>query len=202
MPRRLSIDIEHIHIRGDPSLLSEPVSDIDRRLQELANDTEYMRSILLRYSSTNQGEYYSNCVDAIHELSETIYDVSEILNDLQHQVVEYHIKINILDGKIPSAPSPQRHNVQKIIVQTNTGEVEFNREEMLQVHNALTIYLEQVYLDMNKLNEDTENIGFVWRDEQYKLFYSCIEEVSYSISAGCRKLEEYRDYLASIISNI
>lgn len=193
--KKLHVNIEEIKIKGRPSLLAQPVNDIDHRMQQLATSTEDIKGTMYKYGGTNQGKQYKKACDAATELSTQLYSASETLNDVQHQVVKFANKSSRYEDESSMLGSPRRHNVKKVKVSVNTSEIEFHKAEMIIVRDRLDKYSRSAKEECKKLRSNRDSIGRVWIDRQFKDFSSFIDDVCSVIEKGCKELDEYKDYL-------
>lgn len=193
--KKLYVNIEEIKIKGRPSLLSKPIRDIDERMQQLASVTEMVKGVFYKFSGSNQGIQYKKACDAVTKLSDELYDASEILNDVQTQVVKYENKIHCYEGETFSAASPRKHAVKKMSVNANTAQVEFHKEQMVYLIAIIDKYIVSCVDEVKKLRYNKENVGKVWYDRQFKDFSIYIDEVCGIIFNGCKELDEYKNYL-------
>lgn len=193
--KKLYINIEEIKIKGRPSLLTQPVNDIDRRMQQLASSTEYIKGIMYKFSGTNQGTQYKKACEAVTELSAQLYGASETLNDVQHQIVKFENKCHRYEDESASASSPRKHNVKKVKVTVNTSEIEFHKSQMITVRDSLEKYSRSAKEECKKLRSNRDSIGRVWTDRQFKDFSVYIDDVCSVIEKGCKELDDYKNYL-------
>lgn len=202
MPGFNDLNIDTITIDGDISILSEAVSEIDLLLQNLSNETEEMKSTLLRYSGSNQGNQYLKCAAAALNLSACLYEAAESLNLLQRKVVEYCEMVIAYDELNITISPPHSFYVEPINVEINTGTIRFDLTEMIIVHDSLEAYSQNVRDGFRILSSHVDDIGTVWHDPQYDDFVDCIEDVSSAVLPKCAQVEEYKDYLHNIITHI
>ena len=193
--KKLYVNVEEVKIKGRPEALTRVVMDIDRRTQELASATELIKGIMYKLSGTNRGKQYKQACDAVTELSADVYDASEVLNDVQHQIIKFENKCHYYEGESISAPSPRRHSVRKIKVSVNTSEILFEKPQMIYVRNALDKYSKLAREECKKLRSNRDSIGRIWTDRQFKDFSVYIDNVCMIVEKGCRELDEYKNYL-------
>ena len=200
--KKLYINIEEIKIKGRPHLLTQPVSDIDERMQAIAQATECIKGIMFKFSGTNQGIQYQKACNAVCELSKELYGASETLNDVQCQIVKFENKCHNYEEESELAVKPRRHSVKVVKVSSNTSEIEFHKAEMITVKNALENYTRGVREQCKILRANRDSIGRIWTDRQFKDFSTYIDDVCAVVETGCKQLDEYKIHLNNKIKNL
>ncbi len=200
--KKLHVNIEEIKIKGRPSVLAQPVIDIDRRMQTLATATEEIKSIMYKFSGTNQGKQYNKACNAVTKLSSQLFEASETLNDVQQQIVLFANKGSRYEQDSSMLGSPRKHNVKKAKVSVNTSEIEFHKDEMILVRDRLEKYSRSAKEENKKLRSNRDAIGRIWSDRQYKDFSKYIDDVSSEIETGCKELDEYSAFLTGQIKDL
>ena len=89
----MRFNIEKIHIKGDIGNLSTIITDMDRRMQELASNTEKVKSLLVKLSAFEMGEQYSKATKAAEALSTALFSASEDMNIAQNEIARYENKL-------------------------------------------------------------------------------------------------------------
>lgn len=204
--KKLHINIEEIKIKCKPKVLAQvlaqPVIDIDSRMQALATETEKIKSIMYKFSGTNQGKQYNKACNAVTKLSSQLFEASETLNDVQRQIVLFAKKVCEYEQVSFTLGSPRKHNVKKIKVSVNTSGIEFHKDEMILVRDKLEEYSRSAKEENKKLRSNRDAIGGIWSDRQYKDFSKYIDDVSSEIETGCKELDEYSAFLTGQIKDL
>jgi uncharacterized protein YukE len=177
---------------------ADSIAEIDKRMQDFANATEMMKSIVVSHGGSNYGKQYNNMCLAVNKFSKDIYTASDVLNDLQHQVVEFENKCHVFENEPPSA-SGTVHNVNYTELSANTGEFQMHKDQMKAVSNALEAYFAFARQTAMQLRSNRDSICAIWLDSQSKDFSEVIEEVFAMIEAGCQVLDNYKQYLDFLI---
>lgn len=193
---RLQIgEITQVTLGGPVSILSELVTKIDKQIEELSNATDEMVLTLAKYSSTNQTRQYGVCVSSVLRLNKSLFNAAHDFNDVQHQIVKFHNKIDAWNDRPPSAPAPRMVDVRITKIDVNSASNVFNILEMKEVRGSLTNYIQNVRNSISTIKREKEDIGTIWRDRQYNMFSIVIDEISTEVLDACILLEEYRDIL-------
>lgn len=193
--RKLFQNITNIKIRGNAGELTEIVRKMDERMQALANETEHVKEVVVKYTDNNKGEQYAKAIAAVSELSKHLYESSETLNDMQRQIVTLQNKTFAYEEQRMHAQQPKRHEVRKITVNTETKVIEFRREDMILVQKQIANYVNNVVETLKRLRDDKNRIGQIWMDDQYRIFDRFIEDVIKTTTQHGRVLDEYAKHL-------
>lgn len=199
---RLFTHIEDINIKGSPDELSRLISQMDMSMQNIAESTERISHLLLKYSNSNKGDMYRRVVNTLLKLRETLYESSMELNSIQNDIVEYQNKIFRYEGLSKSAPPPNKYLVQRTSINTDTSAVQFNRSEMETVASNLKNYNDFVFHQAKLLIESKKQAASVWRDSQYIKFSEFIDSVCRNIEHALKKFDEYRMILEQKIKEL
>lgn len=200
--KKLYINVDRCEVIGGAPALSPIVSEMDRRLQELASETASMATVLLKFSGSNSSEQYEKATVAVYNLSEELYMESDELNKMQHEIVKYQESITKFNDKSDSFSSPNAHNVQKVQISVDTNHFQFTHEEMVYVNQSIQKYTSDARDTLKRLTSNKEAIGEIWRDPQYGDFSDFIDEVVSKTDKSISVLEEYSVYLARKISEL
>lgn len=193
--RKLFDHIEDIHIKGNPSVLTEAITAMDASLQNIAVWTEKLASFLVKHSNTNKGIQYAKAVEVVMVLSSKLYDASIELNSMQNEVVRYQNKIFRYEEMSESGTVPNRFLVQKIKATVDESSVQFGRKEMTDLSNMLKSYIENVLQYARQLYNKKEQLAAIWMDSQYQTFSAFINEICKMIEKALKELDEYRMHL-------
>lgn len=193
--RRLFDHIEDIHIKGNPTVLTEAVTAMDASLQNIAAWTEQLAGFLLKYSSTNKGIQYAKAVDTVVKLSAVLYDASVEVNEMQNEVVRYQNKVFRYEDLSETGSVYNKFLVQKVTVSADETAVHFGRTEMTALSNTLKSYIDIVLHYAHELYNKKEQLAAVWMDSQYQTFSAFIDEICKMIEQALKVLDEYRMHL-------
>lgn len=201
--KRLYENIEDIHIKGDISQLSTVVTAMDIALQNLADNTEKLYTYLVKYSSSNKGNQFEKVVNTSMALRDELFVASESLNDMQNQVVAYQNKVYRYEDISASAPAPNRYLVNRNHnISVDTSQVQFTRNDMINVVSTLKNYRERVFHHSQTIVEKKNSIANVWVDSQYKDFSEFIDGVIRNIRDAIKIFDEYVLNLESKIKEL
>ena len=201
--KRLYENIEDIHIKGDISQLSTVVTAMDIALQNLADNTEKLYTYLVKYSSSNKGNQFEKVVNTSMALRDELFVASESLNDMQNQVVSYQNKVYRYEDISASAPAPNRYLVNRNHnISVDTSQVQFTRNDMINVVSTLKNYRERVFHHSQTIVEKKNSIANVWVDSQYKDFSEFIDGVIRNIRDAIKIFDEYVLNLESKIKEL
>ena len=176
--KRLDQNIERVHIIGGIGQLTDIVQAMDKSLQNIADSTDRLTDILLKFSDSNKGQQFEKIVNMTVRLRDELFEDAHELNDLQGQIVSYQNKVSRYEGSSESAPRPNPFLARKRPISTDTTQIQFNREEMLRLATGLRNYAENVQQNLKRINEKKNDAGQIWRDTQYKDFAAFVEDVT------------------------
>lgn len=200
--KKLYENIEDIDIKGNVGLLSDVVTAMDISLQNIAENTEQLAAILVRYEVSNKGSQYVKVINTTMALRDTLYQASIDLNEMQNQVVAYQNKIYRYEDMAESAQRSNPYLVTRKQISVETSVVQFNRTDMMNVAAALRNYSERVFHHIKTINDKKNAIAAVWRDSQYDDFADFIENVSRVVIQAIKIFEEYVIYLEEKIREL
>ncbi len=201
--KRLYENIENIHIKGGVGQLSEIVTAMDVSLQNIAEYTEQLTALLIKYSASNEGEQYEKAVNSSMQLRDILSTASMELNDMQNQIVIYQNKIYRYEEINQTAQKPNPYIVSRNHgINVNTSDVQFNKNEMINVANSLKKYSEMVIYHVKKIIEKKNSIATVWKDRQYNDFAEFIDVITRKIGEALKVFEEYYIHLEKKIKEI
>ncbi len=189
--KKLYANINEIKINGNPSDLYEVVTNLDRRIETLSNETSQIKRVLFKYMNSNAGKQYELATKTVHNLSKELYSSAEIINDLQHQVCKFVEKSNDYDLRHDGTVSPRKINIQVVKVPTNVAKVEYNKMEMMSVLSSLKKYVQNTMNVCTQIISDKNNIGAVWKDRQYRDFSTEIDQLIVMIKKAIIVLTDY-----------
>ena len=199
--KKLNLNIEDIYINGRPERLTEIITDIDKRMQDFANETELIKSVVVNYGGANYGKQYNFACEATNAFSADVYAATDVLNDLQHQVADFENQCHIFEGEAPSAVAT-RHNVSFTELASNTAAFRMQKAEMMAVSNALGVYSASASETCMRLYSNRDAICSIWLDTQSRDFSDCIDEICGMIEAGRQVFDDYKGYLDGIIKTL
>lgn len=200
--KKLYERIEDINIKGGVGQLSEVVTAMDISLQNIAENTEQLADLLVRYGVSNKGAQYEKVVNTTMTLRDVLYQDSIELNEMQNQVVAYQNKIYRYEDMTESAQRANPYLVARKQISVETAVVQFNRTDMMNVAAALRNYSERVFHHIKTINEKKNSIADVWRDSQYDIFSEFIVGVTKDIIQAIKVFEEYVMYLEEKIKEL
>ena len=193
--KKLYINVDRCEVRGGAEALSPIVQEMDRRLQELASETEMMKEVLFKYASTNSSPQYEKCAVSVYNLSEFLFDASEQLNEMQTQIVKYQDAMARYNDKNCSFYSPNPHSVKKVQISQDSTNWQFTYDEMIHLNQSIEKYTRSARDILKQLQSNKESIGSIWRDPQYNDFSEFIDTIVSTTSNAITTLEEYSTYL-------
>lgn len=200
--KKLYVNVERCEVHGGAQALTPIVTNMDRRLQEIANETQQIKGILLKYVGVNSSDQFKKAADATKELSEQLYNASEQLNEMQGQIVRYQNKIARFNERNEGFGAPNRHNVQKVEISVDTAHFQFTYQDMVYVEQCIQKYVNDARTSIQVLRRDKETIGSIWRDPQYRDFSAFIDDVCAKLMRGAQTLEEYARHLSTKIREL
>lgn len=192
---RLYVNITKVVIKGEIRLLTEIVTQMGQRMQEISAETEQVKTTILKYSGSNQGKQYNRAAKAILVLSETLYSASVDINLLQNDIVEFQNKSFRFEEMSDYASKPCPHLVKKAPVQIATTVFNFDKNDIIVVASDIHKYVSDVKNSLKVLNQNKESIGIVWCDPIYIQFKTSIEELISNSLRYVDYLEEYANHL-------
>lgn len=202
MMKKLYENIENIYIKGSIANLSEMVTAMDISLQNIAEGTERLSNILMRYADTNKGTQYEKVVRSALDLRDDLYEASLELNEMQNQIVVYQNKIYRYEDMVESAQMPNAYLVDRKQLSVDTIAMQFNRTDMMEVAAYLRNYSETVLHHLRSINDKKNNVGYVWQDRQYNDFAEFIEGITLETVNAIKVFDEYVSYLEEKIREL
>ena len=200
--KKIYENIEDIYIKGSPTELSEIITSMDITLQNIAEATEQIADVLIKYSQSNSGKQYEKTVQALSTLENTLYDASLDMNEMQHQIAKYQNKVLRYEGLSESACVPNPHMVHRIQINVDGNSIQFGLADMLNVSKALEQYSDFVYYRLRDLIESKNSIASIWLDSQYTIFSSFIDEICMKTVEALKIFNEYVIYLNEKIKEL
>ena len=91
--KKLYENIEDIKIKGSVDQLSDIVRAMDISLQNIADNTDLLAGLLIKFSASNKGTQYEKVVNTAMQLRDEMFDASIELNEMQKQIVAYQNKV-------------------------------------------------------------------------------------------------------------
>ncbi len=196
------MNIEDIHIKGNPLQLTEVITTMDEALQSVCQSTEEITSLVVRYSASNKGHQYEKMTATLIKLRDEMYEASIQLNEMQNQIVEYQNKVLRYEDLSQSASLPNKHTVSRSSINVDNTEVQFRLPEMIEVSNGLNSYSESVYHNMLNIVRGKNDIAAIWQDTQYNDFAEFIDELSMESLSALKVFGEYIAYLDEKIKEL
>lgn len=190
--KKLYVNIEDIHIKGDISELSRPVKQIDFSLQAIAENTNRITDLLAKYSSFSKGKQFENIVRESFFLRNELYEAALNLNQIQNELVEYQNKIYRYEGMSNTAERPNPFYVKLSQITVETTGVQVNRRDMESLVKKLNDYLEGVGMTIRDILTCKNEMASIWLDTQYNDFSLFIDDITKTIFDS---LKGYRDYV-------
>lgn len=191
MADRLYVNVQRADIQGGADALCPIVQEMDKRLQELAQETENIKEIMLKFQTSNSSDQYDRACNVISAFSNFLFDKSEELNDMQVQIVEYQNSTNRYNEKSGCFSNPNSHDVRKVIVDVDVQHFQFTLDEMRYVNQSIETYIKNAEDISNQLLNNKNEVGSIWRDPQYEDFSQFIDEV---VTATKQSLTIVNDY--------
>lgn len=200
--KKLYVNVDRCEVMGGAQALSPIVQEMDRRLQELASETEVIKGVLFKFVGTNSSEQFQKAAVSIYNLSENLFEASEQLNEMQNQIVKYQNAIARYNDNGYSFATPNAHNVKRVQINTDTNHFQFTHDEMVYVNQSIQKYTNDARDTIKHLKADKEAVGSVWQDPQYGDFGDFIDEVVTKTEKSISVLEEYSRYLERKITEL
>ena len=200
--KKLYENIEDIKIKGSVDQLSDIVRAMDISLQNIADNTDQLAGILIKFSASNKGAQYQKVVTTAMQLRDEMFDSSIELNEMQKQIVAYQNKVYRYEEIAASAQMPNPYLVQKRQISVDTSVVQFNRADMLQLSAALRNYSERVFHHIKTINEKKNASASIWQDSQYTTFAVFIDDVTSKVINAVKVYEEYVTHLEEKIKEL
>ena len=200
--KKLYENIEDIKIKGSIDQLSDIVRAMDISLQNIADNTDYLANILIRYSASNKGMQYEKVVKTAMQLRDEIFDASIALNEMQNQIVAYQNKVYKYEDLPGNAQSPNPYLGQKRVISVDTSVVQFSRTDMLQLVAVLRNYSERVFHHTRTINEKKNAAASIWQDSQYKDFSMFVDDITKKVIDAIKVYEDYVIYLEDKIKEL
>lgn len=195
-------NIDDVYIIGSAKELNNMVSIVDARVQKMSTVTEQMKSVLANFGCTTFGNQYEKAVNAASSFSDILYNKSVELNAVQRDLVHYIDRIDIFNDRPPSGIPPRNFQVNRIKVSVNTKDDRFTKDIIIKLINQLNRYCQYIEQEKRTLLNEKTSIGSIWRDSQYRIYSSYIDEIVSSINKGVKELMDYSDYLQRKILNM
>lgn len=200
--KKLYENIEDIKIKGSVDQLSDIVRAMDISLQNIADNTDLLAGLLIKYSASNKGAQYEKVVSTATELRDEMFEASAELNEMQNQIVAYQNKVYRYEDMAVSAQVPNSYLVQKRQISVDTSIVQFNRTDMLQLVAALRNYSERVFHHIRTINEKKNEASSIWQDSQYNDFAAFVDDVGKKVITAIKTYETYVIYLEERIKEL
>lgn len=200
--KKLYENIENIKIKGSVDQLSDIVRAIDISLQNIADNSDVLAGVLIKFSVSNKGTQYEKVVNTAMQLRDEMFEASMELNEMQNQIVAYQNKIYRYEDMAVSAQVPNPYLVQKRQISVDTSVVQFNRTDMLQLAAALRNYSERVFHHTRTINEKKNAASSIWQDSQYNDFAAFVDDVTKKIVNAIKVYEEYVVHLEEKIKEL
>lgn len=193
--KKIYANISEIKINGKPSDLYEVVTNLDKRIEALENETWIINNILFKYMNSNAGNQYEHATTTVYNLSKELYSSAININDLQNQVCKFVEKSNDYDLRHDITISSRKINIQIVKVPVNVNKVEYNKEEMKSVLAALSRYEQSTKKACLQIRNDKNNIGYIWKDRQYRDFEIEIDQLVKKIDDAIKVISTYMNDL-------
>ena len=201
--KKLHLNITNIHIKAkDPGVLSTLIADIDKQLQTLVASTDSAKSLITKYSGSNNGDQYENACRSLQALSQHIKECTLTINDLEMQVVAFQNKVYRFEGSNKSAPPPKKYIINETRVNTNHATVQYGMAEMKAVSTGLAQYCERARTVIKGILMARNRIATVWLDPQFKDFSAVVDSVRVAAEKHIKELDSYVTYLNTRIKEI
>ena len=195
-------EINDVHIVGSAKELNTMISAVDMIVQKMANTTEQVQGFVANLGSTTFGQQYENAVNAVSGLSDILYDKSTDLNRSQRDLVNYIDRVDIFNDRPPSSLPPRNFEVIRINISVNTRDDRFTKETLQKLKSMLSTYCDVISVQKLQLLNEKSSIGSIWKDSQYRVYSSFIDEICRAIENGTRALREYVEYLGIKIGQL
>ena len=200
--KRLSVNIEDVHIKGGAAQLTAIITSMDISLQKLSQATEDITGTVMKYSASNRGHQYQKMATSLASLNARLYDASLDMNNMQNEIVAYQNKVMRYEDQAQTAHLPNKHVVNKANLNVEVNDIEFTLMDMLAVKNGLITYSENVFHEMQDIVSKKNEIGQIWLDTQYNSFAEFIDELNMDTLYSLKMFGEYIGYLDERIKEL
>ena len=200
--KRLSVNIEDVHIKGGAAQLTAIITSMDISLQKLSQATEDITGTVMKYSASNRGHQYQKMATSLASLNARLYDASLDMNNMQNEIVAYQNKVMRYEDQAQTAHLPNKHVVNKANLNVEVNDIEFTLMDMLAVKNGLITYSENVFHEMQDIVSKKNEIGQNWLDTQYNSFAEFIDELNMDTLYSLKMFGEYIGYLDERIKEL
>ena len=200
--KKLYSNIEEVRIVKDPNEVGKIITDMDKCVEQLAQATAKMTSVLAKYAGSNLGVQYDKASKAAVALYKSIKAYAVEINDVQNQVDRMIAKICEYDDRRKTSPAPRKSNIGELRVDVNRTPAVFTVCEMTIVRDTLANYVSKTQEEIDKLLRCKENVGAFWKDRQYRDFSDMIDQLGAMVKPQLAALREYAQYLAGKIKGL
>ncbi len=189
--KKLSHNIQDIHILGGVEQLTEGVSALDKTLQNITDYTDKLTNYLTKYSSSNKGLQYQKVVRTSVKLRDSLFAKSLELNDMQNQIVAYQNKVYRYEDINRAVSKPNPYLINKKNISVDTSMVKFTRGDMINLVANMNNYCERVRFHVKSLIEKKNSMASFWKDTQYRDFSLFIDDISKDVMDSIKLYEDY-----------
>lgn len=200
--KKLYENIEDIKIKGSVDQLTEIVRAMDIALQNIADNSDKLAYMLIKFNASNKGAQYKKVVDTAIQLRDEMFEASTSLNEMQNQVVAYQNKIYRYEDMASAGQTPTPYLVQKRQITVDASVVQFVRSDMMRISAVLRNYSECVYQHIKTINEKKNAAKAIWQDSQYNDFSEFIDGVIRSVISAIKVYEDYVVHLEERIEEL
>ena len=197
--KKLYVNIEKVKIKGGPRELYSVIKGTEESLRDMAEKTEKMTAFLSKYSESNKGVQFEKLINSTVQLRSDLSDAAIEMNDMLVQVVIFVNKINQYEDNNESLPQPAPYVINGRHLNADTGTVQFEHDEMLEVERECKEYREGIYQCIRSVNLKKNNIASVWMDPQYDDYSDFIQDLTGKIVDALKVYDEYLLHLDSKI---
>ena len=200
MPR-IQFNIEEFSIAGQPEILIDHMAHLTSIVHEYTEDVNRFKSLLRNKQDDNDNDQleraFYTTVGFIRKLDDDLDD----LTDVHVFLIEFVNRVNRFNDHPPCDATPIRYDHHAFAMDFSHSRQTMVINDMIVIANAL----DDVILDgiecVKSIRRETESMGTVWTDRQYRLFSECTEEICNDIISALEPLDDYHQHLIRIITH-
>lgn len=193
--------IDDVRINGRPSELSSAISAMDICLQDLADQTNQMDEMMTLMSGNLKGQQFEKAVTEIHNFSVFLCEMSDKLNEMQREVVDYQNRISRFEG-LAEDGTYNNLNVRVVNVFADTGEVQLTSDQWILVYEKICEYCRNSMDSASQLQSKKNDVGEIWQDSQYMRFSDFIDSIVNEAKEKILVVEDYAQNLKTELSRL
>jgi len=199
---RLFNSIEEVRINGSPAELNNIVSQIDKDIIELSEDTTLLANDIKKHFEFNKGSQYIKLGDAATNFSKYLEEQTKEMNECQREIQFYMEKLDGYEEKREDLFSVKSNNVETVKADLETRQTFVSFESIVSMQKRLVNYSENTKATLQKLNREKEETRSYWYDKQYNTFSDFIEDVTLVVKKALELFDAYAEHLQKQINEL